>query len=137
MEVSPRRLVAALSLVFFLGVLFALVNGYYVESVNAQLPLIVYAVSFVSVMVGAALVIVFQWRISRAQLDRVLAVLPRDQRLVLKTLLDHHKMLEQSRLVAITGLSKVQVSRALDALAQKGVVEKRPLGQTNLVVLKL
>lgn len=137
MEVSPRRLVAALSLVFFLGILFALVNGYYVESVNAQLPLIVYAISFVSVLVGAALVIVFQWRISRAQLERVLAVLPRDHRLVIHALLDHRKQLEQNRLVALSGLSKVQVSRAVAALEAQEIVKKHPMGQTNLVVLKL
>ncbi len=137
MELEPRRLIAGLVLVFLLGIAFALVNGAYVEQSGSQLPLLVYGIAFLSVLLGASLVLLFQWRINRAQLSRVLSVLPREERLVVKTLLDNNNRLEQNRLVALTGLGKVKVSRVLKHLSERGVIEKHGLGNTNLVTLTL
>ncbi len=67
MEVDNKRLIIGLILVFLLGILFAIVNGFYVSSTNEQLPLIVYAISFISLLVGVLIVITFQYKINKIQ----------------------------------------------------------------------
>lgn len=123
-------------LVFLLGISFAIVNGYYVTESGESLPVIVYAIAFVSLLVGASVVLLFQYRVNRAQIGGVLTLLPGDERAVVKVLLENGNRIEQSHLVALSGLSKVKVSRILARLTQRGVIEKRPLGNTNLVQLK-
>ncbi len=137
MEVDAKKLVIGMGLLFLLGILFAVLNGYYVEATDQVLPFIVYGIAIVSVIVGAFIVILFQWRVNRKHLERLLRVLPRDERIVIQLLLDNANKLEQNRMVALSGLSKVKVSRAVQRLEQKGVVEKKHLGNTNLVILKI
>ena len=64
MEVSSKKIVIALVLVFLLGVLFAIVNGFYIQKENQTLPIIVYGISFVSIILGGIIVIMFQWKMS-------------------------------------------------------------------------
>ncbi len=137
MDIQPKRLVIAFALVFLLGVLFAVVNGYYTSEEGTALPLITYAIAFVSLALGAFLVILFQWRVNRAQLEKVLAILPQEERRIVRLLLDHRNSLEQNRLVALSGYHKVKISRIVSTLEQRGVVKKTPLGNTNLVVLDI
>lgn len=137
MEVEPRKLIIAIIAVFVLGVSFAVLNGFYTAEEGTSLPVIVYGISFLSIIVGAFLVLLFQWRINRQQLERVLAVLPREERTIIKILLDNRGHLEQSYVVALSGLNKVMVSRTITHLEGRGILEKRPLGNTNMVILKL
>ena len=137
MEVSPKRLFAALIAVFILGVLFAIVNGYYTSSEGSSLPLIVYAISFISLLVGGFIVILFQWKINKAQLEKVLKLLPPEERKIIKLLMEHNNALEQNKIVAFSGLNKVKVSRLIQTLEFRGVIKKTNLGNTNLVQLKL
>ena len=44
-EIPLNRLIIGFGLVFILGVLFAIVNGYYVDDNGEPLPLIVYVIS--------------------------------------------------------------------------------------------
>ena len=60
MEIDNKRLFIGLILVFILGILFAVVNGFYTSATNEQLPLIVYGISFISILLGAFMVIMFQ-----------------------------------------------------------------------------
>lgn len=137
MEIDNKRLIIGLGLVFILGILFAVVNGFYTSSTNEQLPLIVYAISFLSILIGAFIVIMFQLKISKIQLERVLKILPREERMVVKILLDNNSSIEQNKLVALSGFTKVQISRILKKLGEREVIEKKNLGNTNLVMLKI
>ncbi|RJQ15680.1 hypothetical protein C4573_05985 [Candidatus Woesearchaeota archaeon] len=137
MEISAKKLIIGLLLVFILGVLFAVVNGTYTSSTNEQLPLIVYGISFLSLILGGFIVLFFQWKISAMQLERVLKILPRDERLVVKILLDNSGAIEQNKLVVLSGFTKVQVSRIIQKLVERDVLEKKNLGNTNLILLKL
>lgn len=136
MEVSEIRLGIAIVAVFGLGILFSILNGYYIEDVGEPIPLIVYGMTAASMGVGALIILLFQWRISQKQLDRILKVLPEDERAILQ-LLVREKRMEQTYLVAESGLSKVKVSRVLSKLVERGVVEKRPLGNTNLIKIRI
>lgn len=137
MEIDNKRLVIGLSLVFVLGILFAIVNGIYTSSTNQQLPLIVYGISFLSILIGAFIVVMFQFKISKIQLERVLKILPKEERTVVKILLDNNNSIEQNKLVVLSGFTKVQISRIVQKLVERDVVEKRNMGNTNLIMLKV
>ena len=137
MEISPKKLVIALALVFLLGVLFAVVNGYYAQKEGTSLPIIVYAISFLSLIIGGIIVILFQWKINKIQLQRVTKILPAEERTVVKILLENNNSIEQNKLVALSGFNKVKISRIVKELESRGVVKKTDLGNTNLVVLNI
>lgn len=137
MEIDTKRLVIGMGLVFLLGILFAIVNGFYTSSTNQQLPLIVYMISFLSVLIGAFIVIMFQFKISKIQIEKMIKILPREERIVVKILLDNNNSIEQNKLVVLSGLTKVQISRILSKLAQREAIEKKNMGNTNLVILKI
>src|SRR3989338_5148971 len=137
MEISNKRLVTGFVLIFLLGILFALINGFYTSMENEQLPLIVYGISFLSILIGAAIVFLFQWKISKIQLEKVLKILPKEDGVVVKILLDNNSQIEQNKLVVLSGFTKVQVSRIIQKLLERGVVEKKNMGNTNLILLKI
>jgi len=59
-----------------------------------------------------------------------------DERKILQLILDNEGSLLQSELVNKTGFDKVKVTRLLDRLEGKGVIERRRRGMTNVVILK-
>ena len=137
MEISTNRFVVGLLSVFILGVMFAIVNGQYAEDYGESLPVIVCGISFVSIILGSFIVLLFQWKISSMQMERVLKVLPRDERIVVKILLENNNRIEQNYLVVLSGINKVRISRVLTKLSERGVIEKTNLGNTNMVILKI
>jgi uncharacterized membrane protein len=136
MEVSETRLAVAIISVFFLGILLSILNGQYIEDTGSSLPPLTYGVAAVAMGVGALIILLFQWKISHQQANNMLKILPEDERKIMEVLLNEKKM-EQMYLVAESGLSKVKVSRLLAKLEQRGIIEKKPLGNTNLIKLKL
>ena len=135
MEISNTRLVTGLLLVFALGISFAIVNGQYTESYGESLPVIVYGISFISIIFGSFIVLLFQWKISAIQMKRILKVLPKDERTIVKILLDNNNRIEQNYLVVLSGETKVKISRTLQKLEQRNVIEKKSMGNTNLIML--
>ncbi|MBN2015073.1 MAG: hypothetical protein JW778_07830 [Candidatus Altiarchaeota archaeon] len=136
MEVSEKRLAVAIIAVFCLGVMLSIINGYYIEDTGSSIPLTVYAMTAVAMVVGALIVLLFQWKISQKQMQRLLKALPEDEHKIVELLLNDGKM-EQTYIVAESGLSKVKVSRILAKLEQRKVIEKKPLGNTNLIKLRI
>jgi uncharacterized membrane protein len=137
MEVTPKKLVIALGSVFILGVLFAIANGYYTSETDNPLPIIVYLIAFVSLIVGAFISILFQWKINKMQLERVLKILPEEERSIITLLIQNNNSLEQNKLVALTGIHKVKMSRLISDLEFRKIVKKTDLGNTNLIVLTI
>ena len=135
MEISNTRLVTGLLLVFALGISFAIVNGQYTESYGESLPVIVYGISFISIIFGSFIVLLFQWKISAIQFQKILKVLPKDERTIVKILLDNNNRIEQNYLVVLSGETKVKISRTLQKLEQRNVIEKKSMGNTNLIML--
>ena len=137
MEIPSRRLAVAMALIFLLGVLFAVVNGYYTEEEESPLPLIVYGLSFLSLVIGGVIILLFQWKISRIQMDKLLKVLPPDERTIISIIMNNNKTIEQNRLVALSGYSKVKISRLISELEERGTIRKKNLGNTNLIMLEI
>lgn len=136
-EISVNRLIIGFALVFFLGILFAVLNGYYVKESGDSLPLIVYGISIISLVIGGIIILLFQQKINKLQLDSILNILPRDEAEVIRILIENNNRLEQNHIVAYTGYNKVRISRVLKILETRGVIEKRNVGNTNLVILSL
>jgi len=136
MEVSETRLAVAIVSVFGLGILLSILNGYYLQDTGSSIPIFFYGVTGVAMGVGALIILLFQWRISQRQYHNTLKVLPQDERIILEILLKEKKI-EQIYLVAESGLSKVKVSRLLAKLEQRGIILKKPLGNTNLIKLNI
>lgn len=59
-----------------------------------------------------------------------------DEKQVYNKLKDNKGSMFQSQLVSDTGLGKVTMTRILDSLEQKGILERKRRGMTNIVVLK-
>lgn len=137
MEISSKKLVIGFVSVFLLGVMFSLVNGYYSTEEGSSLPLIVYAISFVSVLLGGFIVVLFQAKINKVQLNRVLKILPEKEKKVIELLLDNNNSMEQNKLVALSKINKVKMSRILTELEFRGVISRTNLGNTKLIILKI
>ena len=67
---------------------------------------------------------------------KVLKTLHGDEKLVLEKVIEAEGSIFQSDLVDRTGLGKVKVSRILDKLEGKGLIETKTRGITNVVLLK-
>jgi len=136
-EIPISRLIIGFGLIFVLGISFAILNGYYVAESNESLPLIVYFISLISLLVGGVIIFLFQYKISKVKLKSILKLLPKVEEEIIKVLLENNYRLEQNHIVALTGYNKVKISRVLREYEQKGLIEKRQIGNTNLIILKL
>jgi len=63
-------------------------------------------------------------------------ILREDERKIYQAIIEAGGTIEQRELPEITGLSKASVSRVLDLLESKGLVERRRRGMGNIVLLK-
>jgi len=68
--------------------------------------------------------------------EEIAKSLKKDERKVYQTIIEADGIIEQSKLPEKTGISKASVSRALDLLESKGLVERRRRGMGNVVLLK-
>lgn len=71
-----------------------------------------------------------------ASYERILPSLKEDEQKVFKAVLESDGIIAQSELSEITGVSKSNVSRALDLLESRGYVERRRRGMGNVIVLQ-
>ncbi len=59
-----------------------------------------------------------------------------EEKSVLEKIIEAQGMIFQSELVDKTDLTKVKVTRILDKLEGKGVIERKRRGMTNVAILK-
>lgn len=136
MEISQKKLITGFILIFLLGVMFSVVSSEYTSETSESLPGIVYLISFVSLAIGVFISILFQFKVNKIQLKKILKVLPKDEEKIISLLIDNNNSLEQNKLVAFTGINKVKMSRIIKGLETRGVIKKMNLGNTNLIVFK-
>ena len=72
----------------------------------------------------------------RSSYEKLLPTLKEDEAKVFQVVLDSEGIIAQSELSELTGVSKSNVSRALDLLESRGYVERRRRGMGNIIVLK-
>lgn len=74
--------------------------------------------------------------ISRDNYEKVLKDLDHDEEAIFGSVIDEKGSIFQSALVEKTGMTKVKVTRLLDKLEGKGLIERKRRGMTNIVVIK-
>ena len=62
--------------------------------------------------------------------------LDEEERVIVEKIKEKEGSIYQSDLIKETSFSKVKMTRILDKLESKGIVEKKRRGMTNIVVLK-
>ena len=62
--------------------------------------------------------------------------LDKEQKIILDKLNEKEGSMYQSDLIKETGFSKVKITRVLDKLESRGVIEKKRRGMTNIVIVK-
>jgi len=75
-------------------------------------------------------------RVSKENYAKVMGTLSDEEKTVLEKIIEAEGTIFQSALVEATGFQKVGVTRILDRLEGKGLVERRRRGMSNVVVLK-
>jgi len=108
----------------------------YYEIIN-PLPLQQYyewiIVLIVVVIVGTGLI---YWRISKRS-ELILSVLNENERIIVDIIKDEKKQpVDQRKIVSLSGFSKAKVSRIIQSLGERGVVEAERIGRKNKVTLK-
>lgn len=137
MEIPEKKLIMGFILIFLLGVMFSIVSSEYTSETSKALPSIVYLISFVSLAIGIFISILFQSKVNKIQLKKILKILPNDEEKIISLLLENNNSLEQNKLVAFTGINKVKISRIIKSLEERGVIKKMNLGNTNLIVFSV
>jgi uncharacterized membrane protein len=67
---------------------------------------------------------------------KLLEELEDDEKSIMKLLLDNEGSIYQSELVEKSKLNKVKITRILDSIEGKGLIERKRRGMTNIVILK-
>lgn len=75
-------------------------------------------------------------KITKENYQKVMSDLGRDEKLVLEKIIDSQGTIFQSELVDKTKFTKVKITRILDKLEGKGLIERRRRGMTNVIILK-
>lgn len=75
-------------------------------------------------------------RITKENYKKIMANLSSDEKLVLKNIIEAQGTIFQSELVDKTQFTKVKVTRILDKLEGKGIIERKRRGMTNVIILQ-
>ena len=139
MEISKNKLLISAILIVLLGILITVFSVYHSQHMGhsyLQYPMFLYGATILSLVIGGFIVYLFEEKINKLQLNKLLKILPRDERKVLQILIER-KEIEQRKLGTLTELNTVKISRVISTLEQRGIVEKKKQGYTNLIILKL
>jgi len=75
-------------------------------------------------------------KLTKENYEKIMKTLDSDEKAVLGKVIESEGTLFQSSLIESTGLSKVKVTRILDRLEGKDLVERKRRGMTNVIILK-
>lgn len=67
---------------------------------------------------------------------RILNGLNNEEKIVIKDIFNNKGSVYQSNLVKTTNFNKVKITRILDSLEGRGLIERKRRGMTNIVILK-
>lgn len=74
--------------------------------------------------------------LSQAKAKKLAVTLPEDEKKIYNIVIGSNGFIFQNDLIEKSGLNKVSMTRVLDKLEAKGLVERRRRGMSNVVVLK-
>jgi len=133
---SEERILVVVSVLFMFGISLSLLNSFHVLVLEHPLELSLYLLAIEFFAAGAIAAFLVRGRISEMQLEKTLAILPREERDILR-LIHSKKSVTQKELVDGSGVYKMKVSRIVAKLEAGGVIEKKPYGYTNIIRSRL
>ena len=134
--ISEEKLVVVIAIVFLFGLSVSVLNSFHVLVVEHPLEPSLYLLAIEFFAIGGLTNIVLRKSISAIQFERILGMLPDDERETLRAIY-LRKSITQRELVEATGIYKMKVSRVLDKFERSGIVEKKPYGYTNMIASKI
>lgn len=75
-------------------------------------------------------------KITKENYQKVMSTLDKDEKIVLEKIINSQGTIFQSDLVDSTKFTKVRITRILDKLEGRGLIERRRRGMTNVIILK-
>lgn len=75
-------------------------------------------------------------KLTKENYAKIMSSLSPDERIVLEKVIESEGNVFQSALIEKTGLTKVRITRVLDKLEGKDIVERKRRGMTNVIILK-
>lgn len=75
-------------------------------------------------------------KITKENYKKIMNGMNRDEKVVFEKIIESHGTIFQSDLIDKTKFNKVKISRLLDTLEGRGLIERRRRGMTNAVILK-
>jgi TM2 domain-containing membrane protein YozV len=75
-------------------------------------------------------------KITKENYKKIMGELDREEKLILERIIESEGAILQSELVDKTNLNKVKITRILDRLEGKNLIERKRRGMTNVIVLK-
>ncbi len=139
MEIPKNKIFISAGLVGLLSVLITVFSVYHSQHMgNSYLvyPAFLYGTTILSLIVGGFIVYLFEEKINKIQLNKLLKILPNDERKIIQLLIERGEV-EQRKLGTLTELNTVKISRVISTLEQRGIIKKKKQGYTNLIILKL
>ncbi|MEM2918729.1 MAG: winged helix-turn-helix transcriptional regulator [Candidatus Altiarchaeota archaeon] len=134
--ISEKRILIVISLVFIFGISLSVLNSFHIDIIGHPLEIELYLIAIEFFALGGLTNLILRKKISSIQFNRLLSILPEDEREVLKEIYSEKKI-TQKELVDKTGIYKMKISRVLKKFEDKGIIERRPYGYTNIVTLKI
>lgn len=101
---------------------------------SSWLIIVAFGVSIIVLGFGVFLYLMPPQRQEKKQVD--ISKLDEDEKRIYQLLLEHEGSMYQSDLIKEIGCSKVKMSRLVDKMSIKDILEKKRRGMTNLVVVK-
>lgn len=134
-----KRFILIASLIVVLAIILTAFNTYHASHLGEMYPqfqFFVYASATISLLIGASITYIYESKIKNSQIDRATQFLPENERKICKILLKRNEV-EQKKLASLAEISNVKTSRVISTLEERGVIEKKKHGYTNLIVLKI
>lgn len=103
---------------------------------NSWIMVVAFSIISVMTVIGISLVFAQQWQEQRKIFAMDTKNLDNEEKLIVEKLKEKEGSMYQSDLIKETAYSKVKMTRILDKLESKGILEKKRRGMTNIVVLK-
>jgi len=133
---SEKRMIITISLVFLFGIFLSVLNSLHIFVLGHPLRPAMYLLAIEFFALGGLTNLLLRGRISHVQFERILAILPKDERDILRVIY-LNKSITQKDLMDKTGIYKMKISRMLRKFEQRGLIGKKPYGYTNLIISKI
>jgi predicted transcriptional regulator len=75
-------------------------------------------------------------KITKENYQKIMSTLSQDEKVILEKIIESQGTIFQSDLVDKTKFTKVKITRTLDKLEGKGLIERKRRGMTNVIILK-